>query len=157
MYGGQPVFHCRNVVQVNEWRPDGYEDDDENYLDDNLLDVDTCYAECLTTPQDLEQFEADESSGDFKRIRLDLTDLIERIKSTSNSSSDENIQHGPYSQSDDQALVKNFNGRFPRTNECLFNLHNHSSSTHRLFSSTSNYLLYIGSLYLLRIIRRLVR
>jgi hypothetical protein len=33
-YGGQPVFHCRNVVQVVESKLDGLEDDDENYYDD---------------------------------------------------------------------------------------------------------------------------
>lgn len=33
-YGGQPVFHCRNVIQVSESRPEGYEDDDENYYDE---------------------------------------------------------------------------------------------------------------------------
>lgn len=35
-YGGQPVFHCRNVLQVMESRPDGYEDDDENYIEQGL-------------------------------------------------------------------------------------------------------------------------
>jgi hypothetical protein len=36
-YGGQPVFHCRNVVQASEARIDGFEDDDENYYDDGIL------------------------------------------------------------------------------------------------------------------------
>ena len=37
-FGGQPVFHCRNVVQASESdKTDGFEDDDENYYDDGLL------------------------------------------------------------------------------------------------------------------------
>jgi len=32
-----PLFHCRNVVQVTEERPDGYEDDDEHYYDDGIF------------------------------------------------------------------------------------------------------------------------
>ena len=33
-FGAQPLFHCRNVVQVSEERPDGYEDDDEHYYEE---------------------------------------------------------------------------------------------------------------------------
>ena len=36
-YGGQPVFSCRNVIQVSEEKTDGYEDDDENYFDDGMM------------------------------------------------------------------------------------------------------------------------
>ncbi len=36
-FGAQPLFHCRNVVQVTEERPDGYEDDDEHYYDDGIF------------------------------------------------------------------------------------------------------------------------
>jgi len=33
-YGGQPLFNCRNAIQAKEGKADGYEDDDENYIDD---------------------------------------------------------------------------------------------------------------------------
>ncbi len=34
-YGGQPVFHCRNVIQAAEAdKTHGLEDDDENYYDE---------------------------------------------------------------------------------------------------------------------------
>ncbi len=35
-FGAQPLFHCRNVVQVSEERPEGYEDDDEHYYEDGI-------------------------------------------------------------------------------------------------------------------------
>lgn len=36
-FGGQPVFHCQNVVQASETdKTDGFEDDDENYYDDGM-------------------------------------------------------------------------------------------------------------------------
>lgn len=122
MYGGQPVFHCRNVVQMNEWRSDGYEDDDENYLEDSTQDEDICYSECSnsTYDQDADRF----LSESINRIHVNINELIE-------SEID-----GIDSNASDNRLNLDYNGRFTHLNECLFNLN--KSRVDRLSSETSN-------------------
>lgn len=131
MYGGQPVFHCRNVVQVNEWRSDGYEDDDENYLDDSIYDEDTCYSECpmgATLDQD-SGILIDESPN---RIKIDLDDLMEQTDTASSSNG---------SSENDNQLKLDYSGRFTQKNECLFNL-NKSNADH-ISLTTSNKLFFL--------------
>lgn len=124
MYGGQPVFHCRNVVQVNEWRSDGYEDDDENYLDNEIDDVDTCYSECPSGSTLNEDGLVIEESPN--RIKIDLLELASSKNATTPSNS-----------------KIDSSGRFTRTNECLFNL-NKSNAPHS--TTTSNKLILLAFL-----------
>lgn len=101
MYGGQPVFHCRNVVQVNEWRPDGYEDDDENYVDDNPNDEDTCYAQCPSV-------ETPPANIEFARIPIDLAKIFDRNRIGVDANA--------------TLLADHYPGRFDAASECLFNV-----------------------------------
>ncbi|CAF0889059.1 unnamed protein product, partial [Brachionus calyciflorus] len=127
-YGGQPVFHCRNVVQVIESRPDGYEDDDENYFDDDLNDDDRCYGECT---KNMNQVKIDVTLNSIFKKKLLATGLINEsfihempiasafdIWNNSRNITDFKIEK--LFQMTRNSNNFNSNGRFKGVDECLF-------------------------------------
>lgn len=144
MYGGQPVFHCRNVIQVNEWRQDGYEDDDENYYDDNLLDEDTCYGECQENVNEKNPIKIDVSQLFNERIpsllkrmnemseKVPLIQTWVQIRSNLSAKSGDidagglldklNNPNTTSEKLDKNETDFNLKGRFLRNEECLYNI-----------------------------------
>lgn len=151
-YGGQPVFHCRNVVQVVESKLDGLEDDDENYYDDDKNDEDICYSECGLTSS---------STSELKLIPVDLNIIFkENVRNMSIVSTDSDLYQTWLSlykinsfnrKENDVNSNNNSSGRYFETNECLYNLvkfsssliNNSSSFSFRIFLITKYQLLLI--------------
>ncbi|RNA11226.1 hypothetical protein BpHYR1_017186 [Brachionus plicatilis] len=154
-YGGQPVFHCRNVVQVMESKPDGYEDDDENYIDEDKFDDDRCYGECRDTNKNQTQMKVDlnliikekmsslvySNSNFIQNLSIDsMFDIWIKLKSNQNS----NINRFAPSKVDFSSSF-NSKGRFNNFDECLFGFQPVISSSGQLlkYNSVINFVLII--------------